>query len=319
MRWFGIWMVSVITLVAGTGAACGQGFPVKPIRIVTAAVGGSNDVMARLIGQGISGPLGQPVVVENRAGSVVIPAEVVARSAPDGHTLLIYGGVVWLLPLMRDNVPYDPVRDFAPITLTNRQPNVLVVHPSLPVKSVRELIALARTKPGVLSFSTGGTGTTSHLAPELFKAMTGVNMVRIPYASGATEVTDLLSGQVQLTFSTGAVARHIASGKLRALAVTTADTSALYPDLPTIAASGVPGYDMATIYGMWAAARTPEAIIARLNEEIVRVLRRPDVKEKFFGNGVEVVGSTPAEFAATINAQVARMGKVIRDAGIRAD
>ena len=296
-----------------------QNFPSKPIRIVTAAVGGSNDVMARVIAQGISGPLGQAVIVDNRAGSVIIPAEVVAKSPPDGHALLLYGAVVWLLPLMRDNVPYDPVRDFAPVTLTSRQPNVLVVHPALPVRSVKELIALAKAKPGSLSFSTGGTGTTSHLAPELFKSMTGINMVRVPYTSGASEINDLLSGQVQLTFSTGAVSPHIKAGKLRALAVTTAEASPLYPGVPTIAASGLPGYDMGTTYGMWTAARTPDAIVQRLNQEIVRVLQRPEVKDRFLATGVETVGSTSEQLAATMKSQMIRMGKVIKDAGMRVE
>ena len=295
-----------------------QNYPVKAIRIVAAAAGGSSDFSARLIAQGISGPLGQPVVVENRGGTGVIAAQTVARSAPDGYTLLNYGSNVWLLPFLQGDLHYDPIRDFAPITLAIRSPNILVVHPSLPVKSVRELIALAKAYPGGLNYASGGDGSSNHLAGELFNSIAGVKLVRVPYKGVGPAISDLLSGHVQVMFATaGGTAQHIKSGRLRALAVTSLHQTALAPGLPTAAASGLPGYEATSIQAVFAPSGTPGPVIARLNQEIVRVLNQPEVKERLFNSGVEAVGSSPEELAATIKAEMSRLGKVIREAGIR--
>jgi tripartite-type tricarboxylate transporter receptor subunit TctC len=300
-------------------AVYAQNYPVKPVRIVTGGVGGGTDLISRLIAQGISEPLGQPVIVDNRASGVV-SAEIVAKSPQDGYTLLVTSGVLWIGPFIEPNVPYDPIRDFAPISWTNNQPNVLVVHPSLPVRSVKELITLARWKPGALSYSTGATGSSSHLAPALFKTMTGINMVRIPYKSGATEMADLIGGHVQLTLGTPAqLMPHIKSDRVRALAVASLKPSALFPGLPTISESGVPGFESGVITGIFATARTPEPIINRLNAEIVRYFSAAETKQRLLNMGVEAVGSSPEALAAAIKVDMAKWGKLIKDAGIRAD
>jgi tripartite-type tricarboxylate transporter receptor subunit TctC len=297
--------------------ASAQEYPTKPVRIVASEAGGGGDFIARLVAQGLSSAFGQQVVVENRGGGV-IAGDLVAKSPPDGYTLLLYGNTLWLLPLMRKHVPYDPHRDFLPITLAGRAVNVLVVHPSLPVKSVKELIALARARPGQLNFSTAAPGTINHLAGELFNSMAKVNIVRVSYRGSPSAVTAVLSGEVQLMFATAAPAKpHIQAGRIRPLAVTTANRSAIYPDLPTIAESGLPGFEAISAHGIFAPARTPDSIIARLHLEIIRVLQRPESRDRFAGIGAEPVGSTPEQLTAEIKAEIARMGKVIREAGIQ--
>ena len=309
---------SLTMLVLGAGVASGQDYPNKPVRIVTSSAGGSSDFTARLVAQGISGPLGQQVIVDNRA-SGVIQAEIVSRAPPNGYTLLIAGGTFLTFPLLQ-KAPYDPVRDFAPITLVEMAASVVTVHPAVPVKSVKELIALAKARPGELNYGASGKGGSSHMATELFKSMAGVNMVYVSYKGTGAAVTGLLSGEVQVAiFDPGMVLPHAKSGRLRALAVTSAQPSALAPGLPTVAASGVPGYEAAGITGLFAPAKTPAAIVARLNQEVVRFLRTPEAKEAFFKGGVEVVGNSPEQFAAAIKAGMDRTTKLIRDAGIKTD
>src|SRR5262245_14873080 len=248
-------VLGLTVLTAGTTYAQ---YPTKPIRLVTSS--GSGDFAARIIAQGISGPLGQQIIVENRPGA--LPGEIVSKAAPDGYTLLVHGGAFWNAPLFR-TTPYDPIKDFSPITLAVRSPNVLVVHPSLPVKSVRELIALAKARPGQLNYTSGPAGGASHLTAELFKALAGVNITRIGYASGAQELADLLSGAVHLTFNNAVtVTPHIRSGRLRGLAVGSPRPSALFPGLPALAET-VPGFESAAMAGVFAPGRTPEAIIER--------------------------------------------------------
>jgi tripartite-type tricarboxylate transporter receptor subunit TctC len=232
--------------------------------------------------------------------------------------LLLYGSPIWLAPFLRDKVAYDPVKDFAPITLTTRSPTVLVVNPSVAAHSVKDLIALAKAKPGAINIAVGGSGTASHLATELFKAMAGVNMVVVPYKGSGPVITALLGGEVLMTFSNAAaIAPHVKSGRLKALAVTSAQPSPLAPELPTVAASGLPGYESTSIYGMLAPAKTPAPIITRLNQDIVKFLVQPEVKQKFLNSGVETVGNSPREFAAAIRSDMTKLGKVIKDAGIR--
>ncbi len=299
-------------------AVSAQDFPSKPIRIVVnGEPGGGGDFTSRLISPGLAGGLGQPMIVDNRP-SGVIPGEIVAKAPPDGYTLLVSTGVHWLMPFMRDAMPYDPVRDFLPVTLLTQAPNILVVHPPLAANSVKELVALAKAKPGALNYSSAATGSSSQIAAELFKSMAAVNIVRIPYKGNGPGLLAVIGGEVQMMFATaGSVTTHVKSGSLRALAITSAQPSALFPGLPTVAAAGLPGYESGTITGIWGPARTPQAIVSRLNEEIVRVLNRKEVKERFLAAGSEIVGSSPEQFAATIKSDMARMGKVIRDAGIR--
>jgi tripartite-type tricarboxylate transporter receptor subunit TctC len=244
----------------------------------------------------------------------------VMKAAPDGYTLLLSGVGFWVVPLL-EHAPYDPLRDFVPISILANQPNLVLVHPSLPVKSVKDLIALAKAKPGELNYAATTIGGSSQLAAELFKSMAGgLNIVGIPYKGAAVSLTALLSGEVHMAFSPGGVAAaHIKSGRIKALAVCSAAPSALYPGLPTVAASGLPGYESGNTSVISAPARTQDAIITRLNQEIIRVLNRPDVKEKFFNIGFEVIGSTPEQQATLIRTDMARLGKVIKDAGIKAD
>ncbi len=312
------WMFPVGLMTLGAGVASSQNYPNRPIRIVTAEVGGGTDFASRVIAPGLSGSLGQQVIVENRP-SGVIPGEVVAKASPDGHTLLLTGNVFWIAPLLK-KTPYDVMSDFSPITMVGSAPTVLVVNPSLPVRSVEELIALAKAKPGELNYASPSAGSSPHLAAELFKSVAGVNIVRVPYRGNAPALSALIGGEVQLTFAVaGAVGPHVKSGRVKALAITSAQPSALFRGLPTVAASGLPGYELIAILGIFAPGKTPMGLINRLNQEIVGVLNRADVKERFLNVGVETVGSTPAEFAATIRSEMAKLGKVISDAGIRAD
>ena len=302
----------------GAGIVAAQGFPNKPIRILTSAPGGSSDFVARSLAQGLSAALGQPVIVENRAGGVAI-AEPVSKAAADGHTLLIDGATLWLPPLLQ-SMPYDPVRDFAPITLAAISPNILVVHPSLPVKSVKELIALARARPGELSYGSAPPGASTHLAMELFNSTVGIKTVRISYKGAGPAVIALIGGEVQLMIpSASAVMGHVKSGRLKALAVTSSQPSGLAPGLPTVAESGLPGYEATQRTGLFAPARTPAPIVSRLNHEAVGFLMKPETKERFLKGGVEAAGSSAEELGAAVKADMAKWGKVIIDAGIRGE
>jgi tripartite-type tricarboxylate transporter receptor subunit TctC len=300
------------------GSTLAQDTTNKPRRIVTIDAGGGNDTVARLVALAWSNQLGQRVIVENRGGaSGIIAGETVVKATADGLTLLSMSGSLWLLPFMQ-NVPYDPVKDLAPVTLSVNSPNILVVNPALPVKSVKELIALAKARPGQLNYSTAGTSSGGHLAMELFKSMAGLDILRIAYKGGAPAMTDLISGQVQLSItSTGTIGGHIKSGRLRALAVTSAQPTALAPGLPTIASAGLSGYEVVSTYGIFAPAKTPPNVVARINREIVRGLNTPEIKERFFTTGSEVVAGTPQEFTAVIAAEQAKLGKLIRDVNIR--
>jgi len=311
------WICSVGLMILGTNLVSGQTFPNKPIRIVTSEVGAGNDLQARIIAQAMSGPLGQQIIIDNRP-SGVIPGEIVAKAPPDGYTLLVYNNILWIGPLIQ-STPYDVERDFAPITLVVRQPGILVVNPSFPAKSVRDVINLAKARPGELNYGASAIGSANHLAAELFKTMAGVNIVRVDYRGGGPLVSGLLGGEVQLAFPGASTATpHVKAGRLRALAVTSAEPSALLPDLPTMAASGLPGFESGEINAVFAPANTPAAIISRLNQEIVRAINMPDVKERFLRAGVEPVGSSPQDLTATIKSEVVRLGKVIKDAGIKA-
>jgi len=299
--------------------ALAQDFPNRPLRIVASEAGGGGDFSARLIAQHMAPLLGQSVVVENRGGGV-IAGEMVAHAPADGHTLLLYGNTFWLLPLMRKTMPYDPLADFVPVTLAARATNVLVIHPSLPVKSVNELIALAKSRPGALNYGSAAAGTINHLAGELFKYMAGVDVVRIAYRGTASVMNALMAGQVQLMFATSASATSVLrSGRLRGLAVTSLDRSALYPQLPTMSESGLKGFESVSLHGVFAPAKTPPAIINRLNGAIGQVLSQPEVRERLLGSGVEALSGPPAALTTAMNGEIARMGKVIRAAGIRDD
>ena len=302
-------------IAGGAGTASAQAYPAKPVRILVTGVGSGGDFAARVIAQGVSPSLGQQIIVDNR-GSGNAPAEALHRAAPDGYTLCLSAAPLWITPFLR-KTPYDPVRDFAPVTLAITSPNILVIHPSLPAKSTKELIALIRSRPGQLNYATSGIGGSGFLAAELFKSMVGADMVRVNYKSGGLALTDLIAGQVQLMFANaGAVATHMKTGRLKALAVTSAKPTALLPGLPTVAAGGLPGYELVSVQGIFAPAKTPAAVIQRLNQEIVPFLQKPETREIFFKAGVETIGSTPEELAATVKSEMDRLGKVIKAAGI---
>ena len=302
-----------------TGSAAAQSFPTKPIRIVTSEPGGGNDFAARMIVPGLSGSLGQQVLVDNRPAGV-IPGQIVAKSAPDGHTLLLTTSLLWILPLIQ-SAPFDAARDFVPVVLIASTPNILVTHPSLPVKSVRELITLARARPGELDYASGAVGASSHLAAELFKSMARVDIVRVPYRGAGPAVLGIVSGQVQVMFATASSVRpHIDASRLKALAVTSARRSAVFPALPTIAeAAGLNGYETATPFNLFAPAGTPAAIVNRLYAETAQVLKQKEVRERFLATGVEVVAGSPEALAAEMKTDSVRMSKLIKSIGIRAE
>jgi tripartite-type tricarboxylate transporter receptor subunit TctC len=306
-------LLAGISLLDPAAAPC-QDYPTKAIRILTSEPGGGSDLAARLLAQGMTGPLGQAVIVENRNGMVA--AGILARAQPDGHTLLLFSSSVWLAPYIQDNLPYDPAKDFAGVTLVSTSPNILIVHPGVPANSAKELIALAKAKPGELNYASTVIGGSPQLAGELFKIMAGVNIVQVPFKGAGPGVLGVIGGQVHLMFpGAGAALTHIATGKVRALAVTSAQPSLLVPDLPTLSAT-LPGYESVSMLAVFVPARTAARIIHRLNQEILAVLKRPETKDRLFKIGIEVVGSSPQELAATMKADMARMGKVIRDARI---
>ena len=296
--------------------AFGQEYPNRPIRIVAPAAGGNGDFLSRSIAEGISGNLGQRILVDNRA-SAVIQGEAVYRAPPDGYSLLLAGGAFWINPLLRAS-SYDPIKDFAAITMTERAPLLLVVHPSLPVKSVKDLVALAKAKPGQLNYSTTGVGSSFHLASEIFKALAGVDIVHVAYKGTAPSILALIAGEVQLQFGPpSSLIGQVNAGKLRALAVTSTQRSALFPDLPTVGASGLPGYEAVGITGVFAPAKVPVPIINRLNSEIVQYLGRAEVRKLFLERDSEVVGSSPAQLAAAVEDEMNRSAKVIKALGLR--
>jgi tripartite-type tricarboxylate transporter receptor subunit TctC len=298
------------------GAAYGQDYPNKPVRFLTTAAGSSSDFAARIIATGIAPTLGT-VIVDNRP-SLPVAGALLANSPPDGYTLIYTGGALWIDTLLR-KPPYDPVKDFAAVTLVASSPDILVVHPSLPVKSVKDLIALAKSKPGQLNYGTSTIGGASHLSAELLKNMAGVSITHIPY-KGNGAIPALLSGEIQLLFEGGAtLTPYIESGRLRALAVTSAKQSPLFPGMPTIAESGLPGYESSVMNVIFAPARTPDAIIRRLYQEIARFLHTKEAEDRFVKAGVEIVASTPDELTATMKADLAKWAKVIKEANIKVE
>ena len=310
--------IAITIMITGSGLVIGQDYPSKPIRIVTNQAGGGNDTLARLIAPGISGSLGQQVIIDNRPTGI-IQTETVYKAAPDGYTLLIQGASLWIVTLLQ-KMPYEVMRDLAPISQISRDVNIVAVHPSLPAKSIKELIALARSRPGALNYGSGNIGSPSYLASELFKSMAGVSIVSVPYKGPSPALVALLGGDVHMTIGdVGLTMPYLKAGRLRGLAVTSPEPTALAPGLPTVAASGLPGYDSGNIVGILAPAKTPAVIINRLNQEIVRVLGRADVKQRVIDYGSEVATNTPEEFSVLIKSDMARISKVIKDANIKVE
>jgi tripartite-type tricarboxylate transporter receptor subunit TctC len=312
----------LLAALACAQAAAQPAYPARPVRfIVPSAAGGGTDIIARAISVKLGERLGQQFVVDNRPGAgQMIGIELAAKSPADGYTILMAASTLAINPVMYKQVPYDPVRDFAPITQAATLPNVLAVHPSLPVKSVAELVAYAKENPGKLNFASAGIGTSPQMSIELLKSMTGIDMVHIPYKGTAPGVVDLLAGQVLVMAPNVLTALpHIKSGKLRALAVTSAKRSEALPEVPTVAEAGVPGYDSTQWYGVLAPSGTPREIVARLHDAIVRALRDPEVGKRLAADGAEAVGSSPEEFAAFIKSEGEKWAKVAAAAGIKAE
>ena len=299
-----------------------QSYPNKPIRWIVPFTGGTADYTARLIGQKLTDSWGQQVVIENRPGaSGMIGTDLGSRAAPDGYTLILGNtAALAVSPNLYKKLPYDPVKSFAPVTLMATTAQVLVVHPSVAAHSLKELVALAKSRPGQLNGGSSGNGEAPHLALEMFKAVAGVNIVHVPYKDTGAAATALLGGQVQVVFSGMVQAMpHVRAGKLRALAVSTVKRSRAAPDVPTIAELGFPNYSVSFWAGVIVPARTPKELVTRLNIEIVKILDMPDVQEKMSDRGLEPMSSTPEQFAAIIKADIAKYGKVINDIGLKVD
>jgi tripartite-type tricarboxylate transporter receptor subunit TctC len=310
-------LLSLLLWTAAAAPAFSQDYPTRPLRLVTGAAGGGNDFVTRVIAQGLAARFGKPAVVDNRA-SGVLEGEVVARATPDGYTLLVSSANLWISGLMQ-KVPYDPIKDFRQITLATNSPYILIVYPQLPAKSVEELIALAKAQPNKLNCVTLAVGSSAHLAAEMFRVLTGVEMTRVPYKGAPAGISDIITGQTHLMFAAlGTALPHVKSGRLRALAVTSAQPSPLVPGLPTVAAT-VKGYETGATLGVLAPAKTPAPIIARLNQVIVEHLKSAEARERLAGVAVETVGSTPEEFTAFMKQDRARWEKIIRAAGIRVE
>jgi tripartite-type tricarboxylate transporter receptor subunit TctC len=308
-----------ICFAAAIGA---QPYPNKAIRVVVAfAPGGIADFAARSVSQKLSETLGVPVVVENRAGAGGITgAEVVAKAAPDGYTLLVTSISHTINPSVRKNLPFDAVNDFAAVTLIADAPNFLVVHPSLPAGSVKELVALARARPGQMTYASSGAGTSTHLSGELFKSLARIDLVHVPYKGGGPAVIDLIGGHVLMMFSTlPSVLQQVRGGKLRGLAVTGSRRFPAAPEFPTMIEAGIPGFVVSGWSGMFAPAGTPREAVGRLAGETAKILRAPELKERFFVQGAEPVGNSPEEFAAFVKSEIVKWRKVVEASGMRAD
>jgi tripartite-type tricarboxylate transporter receptor subunit TctC len=295
-------------------------YPERPLRfIVPFAPGGTTDIVARIIGNGLTQSLGQGVVIDNRAGAGgIVGMELAAKAPPDGYTLVMgYLGSLAINPAVYKKLPYDPIRDFAPITLAVHTAQAIVANPSLPARNAKELIALAKAKPGQLTYASAGIGSPSHLAGELFKTMGGVDLVHVPYKGSGAALTDVIGGQVSISFGgLAAAAPQAKAGKLRILGVTTANRLAALPDVPTVAESGIPGFEVSSWFGVLAPVRTPDRIVRKLHTEIAKILLVADVRDRLASDGAEVVGNTPEEFAAFIRKELQKWAPVIKAARI---
>lgn len=308
-----------VATAAQTDAAV-RHYPAKPVRIIVPqSPGASTDLTARLVAQKLSEAFKQPVVVDNRpGGSGITGAELVARATPDGYTLMVVASSFSINPAIQPKLPYDPIRDFTPVSQLSKFPNMLAAHPSVPVKTLQDVIALAKAKPGQLNYASAGSGTGTHMSAELLKQMTRIDIVHIPYRGGGPAAIAAMGGQTQLIIGTSVgLLPHVRAGKLKAIALTSARRSPAAPDIPTFAESGVPGYEHEPWNGMFGPARIPKPLLARINGEVVRILHAPDVTKVFEHEGADVVGSTPEQYGAFLRAEIAKWTKVAKAAGIK--
>ncbi len=314
-----VFAVGIALVAADAGA---QSFPARPIRLVVPfTAGGGTDISARVVGQKLGGRLGTSVVIDNRTGAGgIVGTEIVAKAAPDGYTLVLVSSSHAINPSLHRRLPYDSIKDFAPVTLVVLSPGVLVVNPAVPARNVKEFIELVRAKPGQLTYGSAGNGTPVHLAMELLKSIEGIDIVHVPYKGAAAAIPDLLGGQiVAMIPSTASVLPLVKAGKLRALAVTSKTRTAAAPEVPTMIESGVRDYDASSWYGLLAPAGTPRAVVERLNQETVQVLRMNDVRERLIGQALDPVGNSAQDFAAQIKAEIAKWSRVVQASGARID
>lgn len=304
------------------GAQSPEAWPARPLRfILPFPPGGGTDILGRLIAERLTANLGQPVVTENRGGAGGnVGAEAAAKSAPDGYTIVLVAPSLAISPSLYSKLNYDPVKDFAPVSLVATVPNVMITNPAVPAGTLAEFIRLAKSRPGEMNFGSGGSGTSNHLAGELFNIVAGVKLVHVPYKGVNLAMNDVLSGRIQLAvIGIPAAAPHIKAGKLRALALIAPRRSPVLPDVPTVAEAGLPKFEVTTWYGVLAPAGTPKAIVLRLNAELARTMHAPELKERFDALATDPVTSTPEEFAALIKREIAKWGEVVREAGLKAD
>jgi tripartite-type tricarboxylate transporter receptor subunit TctC len=315
--------VCVVVAAAAPLLALAQAYPVKPVRVILASpAGGTPDVVARMVAPGLSSRLGQQFIIDNRGGAGgLIATELTAKAHPDGYTLFIGGpGSLTIIPHLRQNMPYDTLRDLAPVSLIAVGPYLLITHPSVPVKTVKDLIALAKAEPGKLNYASAGNGAANHLAMELFKSLAGVNITHVPYKGAPLAVTDLLAGNANLMLnSIPPVLNHIKAGRLRLLGVSSVKRASQLPDVPTLNEAGVPGYEFITWFAMLAPARTPPAIVARLNDTVAQVVRALELRAQLENLGYELGGGSPQEFAAYLRAEMEKYGKIVKASGAKVD
>jgi tripartite-type tricarboxylate transporter receptor subunit TctC len=315
-------LLAALLLFVVSALAAAQDWPARPVRLILPfPPGGGTDILGRLIAERLSASLGQPVVTENRGGAGGnVGAEAAARSAPDGYTIVLVAPSLAISPTLYSKINYDPVKDFAPVSLVATVPNVMITQPSLPAQNLQEFIAYAKARPGALNFGSGGAGTSNHLAGELFNIVTGTKLVHVPYKGVNLAMQDVLAGNVHLVFiGIPAAAPHVKAGKLRALALVAPQRSAALPDVPTVAEAGLGDFEVTTWYGVLAPAATPRPVVMRLNSELVKIMHSPELKEKLAATGTEPLTSTPEEFAAYIKREIAKWGDVIRKSGAKAD
>ena len=316
-------VIPLLAIMSFPAHAAGQAYPEKPIRVILSVPAGATpDVTARLVTPGVSRLLGQQLVVDNRPGAGgMIGAEIASKATPDGYTLFISSpGALTILPHLRKHVPYDTLRDFIPISLISIGPFVLITHPSVPARTVKELIALAKAQPGKLNYASAGNGTANHLAMELFKHMAGIDIVHVPYKGAPQAVTDVVAGHMNMMFNSIApIVGHIKAGRLRVLGIASAQRSAQLPDVPTISEAGLPGFEAVNWFGMFAPAKTPKRIIARLNEAVVKVVHTPEIQAQFLTLGADPVGSSAEDFAAFVRKDMEKYANIVKISGARVD
>jgi tripartite-type tricarboxylate transporter receptor subunit TctC len=311
-----------VSVLCGGAHAADSAYPARPLRMISPFTpGGGNDLVSRAVALGLSKNIGQTIVVDNRPGAnTIVGMELVAKSAPDGYTLIMTSSTQAINATLYPKLPYDSIKSFSPVCLVGSSPLIIAVPPASPIRSIADLIAAAKSKPGELTYPSAGTGNATHLGGELFAAMAGVSLTHVPYKGSGPGLTDLIAGRLSVVFGTAlSVLPMVKGGRLRAIAVTSSARSSLMPELPTVAEAGLPGYEASTWYGVLAPASTPRAIVTRLNAEIVKVLAQPEVRERLISQGIDPIGDSPEQFSAYVQAEIVKWARVIKATGVKAE